>query len=91
MPDEQILAWLKAKARATIGGDRLQQLAVRWAEHSVGLVERALRITALLQGGRDRGASRPAIRIKRGRGLIPKRPQQPLGLVQHIRELLFRV
>ena len=35
-----------------IGGDRLQQLAVRWAERSVGLVERALRLAALLQGGR---------------------------------------
>jgi hypothetical protein len=31
-----------------IGGDRFQQLAVRWVEHSVGLVERALRLTALL-------------------------------------------
>ena len=37
--------------------DRLQQLAVRWLEHSVGLVERALRLTALLQGGRYRGPS----------------------------------
>ena len=49
-----------------IRGDRLQQLAVRWAERSVGLVERALRLAAFLQGGRKRRAFRPAIRIKRG-------------------------
>jgi hypothetical protein len=42
------LSLRERKMALEIGGDRFQQLAVRWVEHSVGLVERALRLTALL-------------------------------------------
>ena len=52
------------KMASEIGGDRLQQLAVRWAERGVGLVERALRLTTLPQGSRDHGVLRPVIRSK---------------------------
>jgi len=81
----------KGRCHQKIGGDRLQQLAVRWAERGVGLVERALRLTTLPQGSRDRGVLRPVIRIKRDLGLISKRPQEAFGLVKHIREPFFCV
>jgi hypothetical protein len=46
------LSLRERKMASEIGGDRFQQLAVRWAELSVGLVERALRLTAAVLRGR---------------------------------------